>query len=216
MKFRNLVLFCVPMLLAATAFGQDEKFDASADYSYLRFNPSLTGLQTRSFNGGGGSIQWNFMKLFGIKADLQGYGSTSWTVRYPNPIVTRRGTIPAGTYTSNGNMFTYMFGPVVRIPAGRFTIYGETLFGGSNSNGYGSLVKHIDQAGGTIVGFSGTQHPFTMAVGGGVDMNVSKLIAIRFGEVDYVLTRYTNPLIGTNNQNSFRYLGGVVFKWGAQ
>ena len=90
------------------------------------------------------------------------------------------------------------------------------MFGGSNSNGYGSFIKKIDQAGGTIVGFTGTQHPFTMAVGGGVDFKVSKLIAIRFGEVDYVLTLYTNPLIGTNNQNSFRYLGGVVFKWGAQ
>ena len=216
MKLKHTLLVFVPMLLATTAFGQDEKWNVSTDYSYLRFNPSLTGLQTRSFNGGGGAVQWNLLKFVGIKADLQGYGSTSWTVTYPNPIVTPKGTVPAGTYRTNGNMFTWMFGPVVRFPASRFTVFAQTLFGGSNSNGYGSFIKQIDQAGGSIVGSSGTQHPFTMAAGGGVDFNVSKVIAIRFGEVDYVLTRYTNPLISTNNQNSFRYLGGVVFKFGAQ
>jgi len=32
-------------------------------------------------------------------------------------------------------------------------------------------------------------------------------------EVDYFLTRYTNPITSTNNQNNFRYLGGVVFRF---
>src|ERR1700761_3630214 len=72
MKIKSAVLVFVPMLLAVSAFAQEEKWDASADYSYLRFNPSLTGIQTRSFNGGGGALQWNIFKLIGIKADLQG------------------------------------------------------------------------------------------------------------------------------------------------
>ena len=37
------------------------------------------------------------------------------------------------------------------------------------------------------------QHPFTMAVGGGIDLNAGKHFAFRLGEIDYVLTRYTNP-----------------------
>ena len=52
-----------------------------------------------------------------------------------------------------------------------------------------------------------------MAVGGGLDVNVSKNVAIRVAEVDYMLTRYTNPITSTNNQNNFRYLGGVVFRF---
>ena len=214
MKIKSAVLVCVPMLLAGTVFAQEEKWDASADYSYLRFNPSLTGIQTRSFNGGGGAIQWNIFKLIGIKADLQGYGSTSWTVTYDDPIVTKKGIVPAGTYRTNGNQFTWMFGPVVRVPTSHFTLFTEVLFGGSNTNAYGTLFKNIDAAGGSIIGFSGTQHPFTMAAGGGVDLNISKAVAIRLGEVDYVLTRYTNPLLNTNNQNNFRYVGGVTFKLG--
>jgi hypothetical protein len=109
-------------------------------------------------------------------------------------------------------MFTYMFGPVVRYPAGKFTPFAEVLFGGSNTNGYTNLVKSINLGGGTLTA-SGTQHPFTMAYGGGLDVNVYHHVAIRPVEVDYVLTRYTNPFTGTNNQNNFRYIGGVVFTY---
>jgi hypothetical protein len=56
-------------------------------------------------------------------------------------------------------------------------------------------------------------HPFTMAAGGGVDLTVSHRLALRLGEFDYVLTRYTNPLTSTNNQNNFRYCGGVILRF---
>jgi hypothetical protein len=95
---------------------------------------------------------------------------------------------------------------VVGIHARKLNVYGELLFGGSNTNGYGNLTKSINAGGGTISG-SGTQHPFTIAFGGGVDLNLGKNVALRLAELDYVLTRYTNPLTSTNNQNSFRYLG---------
>jgi hypothetical protein len=92
-------------------------------------------------------------------------------------------------------------------------VFGDLLFGQSNTNGYGNLTKAIIAGGGTIQA-SGTQHPFSMMVGGGLDLNLNKTIALRLGEVDYMLTRYTNPIISTNNQNNFRYLGGIVFKFG--
>jgi Outer membrane protein beta-barrel domain len=216
MKLRRIALTCVPLLLATASAGlaqSDERFDLYGDYSYIQFNPSLTGLQSRAFNGGGGGAQFNFLHFLGLRADFQGYGSTSWTVNYSGPVVTPHGTVPAGTFVSNGNMFTYLFGPVVRVPLHRLTVYGDLLFGQSNTNGYGSLEKAIDAAGGTIQ-VSGTQHPFTMDVGGGLDLNLNKNIALRLGEIDYMLTRYSNPIISTNNQNSFRYLGGIVFKFG--
>jgi hypothetical protein len=142
-----------------------------------------------------------------------GYGSTSFTKTFTSSVtLPSGGVIPAGTYTSQGNMFTYLFGPVVRIPIPKVTPFGEILFGGSNSNGYVNLVKSIDAGGGTI-SRTPTQHPFTMALGGGLDISVSKHVSIRPGEIDYVLSRYSNPLTSTNNQNNFRYCGGVVFKF---
>jgi outer membrane protein OmpA-like peptidoglycan-associated protein len=187
--------------------------EISVDYSYFRFNPSLTQLRNRSYNGGGGSFNFNLTEHFGIKAEFMGYGSTSWTTTFANPIVTPSGTIPAGTFQTQGNMFTYLFGPTYTVRTSRVNYFGEILFGGSNTNGYANLIKSIDAGGGTISA-SGAQHPFTMAIGGGVDIRITKSIAFRPVEIDYVLTRYSNPLTSVNNQNHFRYLAGLVFRFG--
>jgi hypothetical protein len=211
MKSIKYVIFSIVVVCAPAAFGQ--RFEAYGNYSYMQFNPTLTGLQSRAFNGGGGGVEVNFGKIFGIKGDFQGYGSTQWTITNTGPVVTPHGTIPAGTFTSSGNMFTYMFGPVIRVPTHHVTVFGEVLFGGSNTNGYSGLTSAINAGGGTIQ-VNGTQHPFTMAFGGGLDVNMSKHVALRLGEFDYVLSRYTNPLTNTNNQNNFRYLGGIVFRFG--
>ena len=216
MRTKNLVLIFTTMIFAAVAFAQDAaKFEVFGDYSYLQFNPTLSGLQSRAFNGGGGGVQFNFGRVFAIKGDFQGYGSTQWTLTTSAPIVTPHGTVPTGTFRSSGNMFTYLFGPAVGFHAKRIYIYGEYLLGGSSSGLYGQLANSIIAGGGTVNG-TGSQHPFTMALGGGLDVNLSKHVALRLGEVDWVLTRYTNPITDTNNQNSFRYLGGVVFKFGGQ
>jgi hypothetical protein len=211
MKVKNAVFFLV-LTFGTTMFAQD-RVELFGEYSYLRFYPTITGLNSRSFNGGGGGAQLNFLKIFAIKAEFMGYGSTTFTATYSHPIVLPNGnTIPAGTYSTQGNMFTYLFGPVIRIPISKVTPFGEVLFGGSNSNGYVNLEKSFDQAGGSI-SRTPSQHPFTMAVGAGLDIAITHHIAIRPGELDYVLSRYSNPLTSTNNQNNFRYCGGVIFKF---
>jgi hypothetical protein len=216
MRTKNLVLIFTGMIFAAMAFAQDAaRFEVFGDYSYMQFNPTLSGLQSRSFNGGGGGAQVNFGRFFGIKGDFQGYGSTQTSFTVSAPTVTPHGTIPAGTFNSDGNMFTYLFGPVVGVHLSKFHFYGEYLLGGSASNLYGNLVKSVDAGGGTLSG-SGSQHPFTMALGGGFDLNLNKHVALRLAELDWILTRYTNPITNTNNQNSFRYQGGIVFKFGGQ
>ena len=94
--------------LAASAFAQDvPRWEVHGDYSYVQFNPSLTGLQSRAFSSGGAGVQVNFAKYFGIKGDFQGYGSTTWADTFSRPTVTpHNGTIPAGTYSSSGDKFT--------------------------------------------------------------------------------------------------------------
>lgn len=217
MKLRHAILIGAT-LLAKPGFSQEEasKVDLYGEYSLLRFNPTLTGLQSRNFNGGGGGATFFFGNHFGIKGDLMGYASTTWTVTFPSQLViTPHGAtaiVPAGKYSASGDMFTYQFGPVIRMPWHAATLFGETLFGGSNTNGYGNLERAINAGGGTL-SVSGTQHPFSMSVGGGLDVKVSDHVAIRLAELDYFLTRYTNPFTSTNNQNNFRYLAGMVFRF---
>ena len=214
MRFRNTIMFAAILLSSTVAFAQEEtqRVELFGEYSYLRFNPTLPHLNNRSFNGGGGGATFNINHYLGIKAELMGYGSTSFTTTVDAPIATPKGTVPAGTFNSQGNMFTYLFGPVVKVPLSRITPFGELLFGGSNSNGYANLSKAIIAGGGTISA-TGTQHPFTMAFGGGLDVHINHNFSIRPIELDWVLTRYTNPLTNTNNQNSFRYTAGVVYRF---
>ena len=211
MRLSRTILFGIILLVCLSASAQD-RFEIFGEYSYLHFSPTIGGLDSRSFNGGGGGATLYFLKIFGVKADFMGYGDTTFTRTYTTPVVIPgNGTIPAGTYTAQGDMFTYLFGPVLRIPTPLIKPFGEVLFGGSETNAYVNLSQSIDQAGGTIS--TPSQHPFTMAAGGGVDLSVSHRLAIRLGEFDYVLTRYTNPLTSTNNQNNFRYCGGVILKF---
>lgn len=214
MKFRNTILLAATLLSGTVAFAQEEtqRVEVFGEYSYLRFNPTLPHLNNRSFNGGGGGATFNITRYFGIKGELMGYGSTSFTTTVGAPIVTPKGTVPAGTFNSQGNMFTYLFGPVVKLPLSRITPFGEVLFGGSNTNGYANLSKSIIAGGGTI-NATGTQHPFTMAFGGGLDVHINHNFSIRPIELDWILSRYTNPLTSTNNQNSFRYTAGFVYRF---
>jgi len=200
-------------LSGLAAFGQDvPKVEVPVGFSFVNVHPDFTKITSFNVFGGGGEFDVNFGPYLGIKADFMGYASTTWTKTYSTPvIIPGRGTIPAGTYTTQANMFTYLFGPVLRIPLPVVKPFGEVLFGGSYTDGYANLTKQIDASGGTVA--MPTQHPFTLAAGGGVDVSVSHRLAIRLGEFDYVLTRYTNPLTSTNNQNNFRYTGGVVLKF---
>jgi hypothetical protein len=172
MKAGCAILLGIVLFFGTAAFAQ--LFEVYGEYSYLRFNPTLSGLNNRSFNGAGGGATFYFAKYLGIKGEVMGYGSTTWTSTFASSVtLPGGGTIPAGTYSTQGNMFTYLFGPVIKIPIPKVTPFGELLFGGSNTNGYTNLVKAIDAGGGTISA-TGTQHPFTMALGGGLDVSLSK------------------------------------------
>jgi hypothetical protein len=216
MRIKNVVLVSTAMIFTATAFAQNKpKWELYGDYSYMQFNPTLSGLQSRALNGGGGGVQVNFGRYFGIKGDFQGYASTQWTLTSSGPTVTPHGTVPAGTFKSSGNMFTYLVGPTFGVHTTRFYVYGEVLLGQSNTSLYGDLVTSINNGGGKVSG-SGTQHPFTTAAGGGLDWRMNKSVALRLGEMDWVGTRYSNPITDQNKQNSFRYLGGIVFTFGGE
>ena len=213
MKFRSLTIAVTISVFSTMAFAQ--KAELFGNYTYMQFNPTITGVQSRALNGAGGGAQFNIKPAFGVKAEFQGYMSTEVTKTVTSPIGTSAGIIPVGTYKSNATMLTYLFGPVVQLPGKRIRPFGEVLFGGMQTELYGQLTNAVIANGGKI-DKSKTQHPFTMAFGGGLDVNVNKYVAVRLAEMDWILSRYTNPWTNTNNQNSFRYLAGIVFKFGGQ
>jgi hypothetical protein len=214
MKTKWMLLGAMALALATTAVAQD-KIEITGDYSYFRFNPSLPALQNRNLNGGGVDLSLFLRPMIAFKADLQFYGGTTFTTTFGG-VNTSAGFIPAGTYSANGTLKTYLFGPLFKARLHKFEPFGEILFGVAHVDAYANLSKVIAATPTATLHVQGNQNPFSLAAGGGVDLPVGKAFAIRIAEVDYVLTRLTNPLTSTNNQNHFRYLAGVQFRFGGK
>ena len=214
MKSKRMLLGALALAMAIPAVAQSDspKVELTGEYSYFRYNPSLSGLNNRNLNGGGFDLSYFLRPAFGIKADVMFYGSTTLTTTFP-PTVTSAGIIPAGTYSANGTLKTYMFGPIIKGRLKHFEPFGQFLLGVSHVNAYANLSKVIAGTPGATIAVQGNENPFTLAFGGGIDVPVNKKFAVRLADFDYVLTRLTNPLTRTNNQNNFRYAAGLQFRF---
>lgn len=213
MKLKTVSVLGAIMLLGMFALAQEfPRTEVGVNYDYARYAPSAPYAQGHSLNGGGGEFTFNINEFVGIKADLQGYGSTLTSFNIaPNPI------FPAGAQGNvEGNLFTYLFGPQFKVRAHHIQPYAQLLFGAAHTNVYGNAYHTICQpiVGGCALSKAPAADAFAMEFGGGVDIPVGKHIAIRPAEVDYLLTRFSNPFTGSNNQNNFRYSAGVVFSFG--
>ena len=213
MKSRTVLITGTILILGMAAWGQEfPRVDIGANYSYVRYGPSAPYSKGHSLNGGGGELNLNLNEFLGIKMDLQGYGSnlTEFNIA-PNP------TFPLGASGNvQGNLFTYLFGPQIKVRAHRFQPYAHLLFGGAHTNVYGNAFHTICQpiVGGCTLSKAPAEDAFAMDFGGGVDIPINKYFAFRPAQVDYLLTRFHNPFTGDNNQNNFRYSAGIVLSFG--
>jgi hypothetical protein len=181
------------------------------DYSFARFSPNAAYTQGHSLNGGGGSITLNFNEYLGVQMDLQGYQATTNGFTIPSGL-----SFPGGASGKvSGDLFTYMFGPQLKVRAHGLHPFGHLLFGAAHTNVYADAFKQICQpiAGTCSFKTSPAEDAFAMALGGGVDIPIGHVVSFRPAEIDYLLTRFTNPF-ANSNQNNFRYSAGLVFSFG--
>jgi hypothetical protein len=104
-----------------------------------------------------------------------------------------------GTYNGAPSLsrYSFLFGPTVRIPVPKITPFAHALFG---------VVKEIS-SGDSALAFTEPG----IALGGGVDWKMSKLVAIRLAQVDYEWQR--NPTGGLPGPHGFRLGSGVVLRF---
>lgn len=202
--------------LVASAWPQGEewpKYEVFLGYNFVRFNPNSDFIPSFNANGGGGQFVYNFNRWIGAALDI--------------------GAVNRGTF---GNAFLGFDTTVVNFVAGprftwhnksRFQPFGQVLFGGA----YGTTSTSIPVvlSGAAIVppgfnafpgtettarvGFSNTG--FAMLAGGGLDIKVSRHIALRPIGADYYLMRLPSAFTGNRtNRNNFRYSAGVNFMFG--
>lgn len=212
MRITKLVTFSIVLLLGVAAWAQEfPKYELAMNYDYMRFNPS-SNVNSHSLNGGGGSITFNINDYVGIKADLQGTGSNSTEFHIPASL-----NFPTGAFgTVQGNLFTYMIGPQVKVRTHKFQPYGHVLLGGAHTNVYSQAFSTFCRPTLGACSFSKgpTAEAFALEPGIGFDIPVNHMIQIRPAEVNYLMTRFSNPFTGANNQHNFVYSAGIVFTFG--
>jgi hypothetical protein len=98
-------------------------------------------------------------------------------------------------------LLTYMFGPRFNWRHARLTPYAQFLFGGA----------YVWNDLNTV---STTQNAFATAAGGGLDYTLTKHIAIKPIQVEYVMTQIDSTRGFGSHQNDIRYSAGVVFRLG--
>jgi len=175
----TMIVCVASCLLAAQDAPRAEVFGG---YQYFRASTGLglSGFDHFNLNGWNASVSGYFGKYVGVTGDFGGaYGT-------PKVLI-------IGVSTK---VHTFMAGPVVRFPnSSKVTPFAHALFGGGNlSVG--------------VLGFGVGSTDFTWAAGGGADMSLNKLFAVRVAQVDFLQTRF-----GGFQQNNFRYSAGLVIKF---
>jgi hypothetical protein len=96
------------------------------------------------------------------------------------------------------NMFEYLFGPRFNAHKGRATLYGHILAGGVYQWKSSKENESSTYEGGG----------FAITLGGGLDVDVNKGIAIRVAQADWIPIRQNGCWIN----NTFRFGFGLVFR----
>jgi len=164
-----------------------------AGYSYLRFNPRVNGTsQTFDNHGGTASIAGNINNWFGVVADF-GFYKVS-------------GDLQPG---SSGTAQTYLFGPRFSHRGERWTPFASALFGAARMS-----VDSSTPITGSSNFFNNTAHQnaFASAFGAGFDYKLTKHVAWRVVQAEYLITKFKDG--NDNFQNNLRLASGLVFRFG--
>ena len=161
------------------------RFEIAGMFNYVNFNP---GNPFGSFNnyGGSGSFTWNVSRWVGLTEEL---GGLSYN-RTVNGI------------SNSGGTTTFLLGPRLNLRKfDYFVPFAEFLLGGA----------HV----GPPMTGNTSQTAFALAAGGGVDIVLSKSIAWRFAEIDYLMTNFSGASLGGNSrQDNLRLGTGIVLRFG--
>src|SRR5262245_45289511 len=172
-EMRKLVVLAIAVMLPMVVMAQEApKAEVFGGYSLLRNSGN-------NLNGWEAQTTANFTPHFGITADFSGNYHTLGTL---SPFT--------GTFLSaDQRLYNFLFGPKVSTAFDRFSVFGHSLFGVAHSSlGAGVTLPII---GGVSTGLT-SANAFAMALGGGVDIELSRHVALRGAQVEYLYTRF-NP-----------------------
>ena len=176
-------------------------------YSYVRAAPTFAvGNRLVNLNGGSASVAFNLSRSIGLVTDFGGYADSRIQLGGP-------GALPAGQFDSNGNAFSMLFGPRFSYRRhDRIVPFAQVLAGGI----YASSVALKNCTGAACVVLP-AQTSFALTAGGGLDLKLSRHLALRLVQGEYLLTRLADTGTGiATHQNDIRLSSGLVFRFGGK
>jgi hypothetical protein len=195
------VFLCLPfMALAQSSDNVATRGTVFGGYSLLHNNST-------NFNGWDAQGTFNFVPHFGITADFSGNSRNLTGISFLG--------FSAGTQQ---HLYNFLFGPTATAYFGKSSIFGHALFGQTHSSlSAGVTVPILGGISQTVT----SANAFAMAFGGGIDIGLSRHFAIRAAQLDYIRTSFNSvdalasglSTDSGNHQNSFRYSGGVVWRF---
>jgi outer membrane protein OmpA-like peptidoglycan-associated protein len=175
-------------------------------YSFWRAMPTSTSNRMGYLHGGSTSVAYNLNRYVGLVADLAGYANSKVTLFSPTA---------SRTVDSNGSAYVFAFGPRFSYRRyERFTPYFQALFGVTHATSVNISGCGSDPSCTPL----GSENAFTTLLGGGFDIKISRHVALRLFEGDYLLTHFHDPFSASAGQrgwqNNVRLSSGLVFRFG--
>jgi outer membrane immunogenic protein len=190
MRKLTQILSLIAVTLGFCAFAPSpaaaQSLDAGVNYTYVHTNAPPGGCGCFPLNGGSGWLGFNFTHSFAVVGEVASqHGSDSST---------------------GGDLMltSFMAGPRYSVNhRGRFRPFAQALLGASHASG--SLAPGS-------ANISGSPNAFAMAAGGGLDISLSRHLALRAIQADYYLTHFDNGV--NTRQNNLRLSVGLVVRFG--
>ncbi len=175
-------------------------------YSFWRAMPTSDANRMGYLHGGSTSVAFNLNRWFGLVGDFGGYA---------NSRVTLFNQAASQTFDSDGRAYTYMFGP--RFSSRHyehFTPFFEALVGGTHA----SSVSISGCTGDPICTPLQSENAFAGLLGVGFDIKLTRHVAWRLVEGDFLATRFHDPFSASGDgrdwQKNVRLSSGLVFRFG--
>jgi hypothetical protein len=201
-RFVTVILFALLPSLVMAQETAAPKAEIFGGYSYL-------GNNSNGFNGFTGQGTVNLSRYFGVTAQVDG--------NYRSAANLSSFSILGISPSANQHLYDFLAGPTATARFGKNSVFAHALFGVAHSSLNAGVGLPI--IGGISTGLTSASG-FAMAFGGGVDLGLTRRIALRVAQIDYLRTQFnaTDALLtGLSTtgarQNSWRYSAGIVFRF---
>jgi len=195
---KTLCLAAIAFLSSICVWAQDTpRVEVFGGYALARVDDKNGATQARiNLNGWSSAVTVNFTRNIGAAADFGGYYGTHDTPPFTpmtcQPCITVPG-VPVST-----RVHSFLFGPQVSFPLNPVTPFAHALFG----------TAHIKSEFTVPPQLSADTSAFAYALGGGLDVSFSRLLAWRV-QLDYMRSNWN-----FQSQNNMRVATGLVVKLG--